>query len=308
MRRPVIALISALLGVLPALAAPVRVPGTNVTLEPPAGFVAAENYPGFQSAEHQATIMVTQMPAPIAEVMKAMNKETMATRGMTLLSSSAEKVAGLDALLLEVAQTGGGVEYLKWMLVTGDPDTTYMVVGTFPRTAGKEVGAVIRASVLTASLTQGPGDPYEGLLFRVEPTPVLKLSDRVSNLLIFTEAGKKGVLGPGEPLYIVGSSIGPGASGDLQAFSKARAQQTEKITDIRIVGGREIEVGGLAAWELLADAKDEKSGIPVRFYQVIVPDGGGGYFIVQGFVATDRAVELLPEFRKLTESFRKTDD
>lgn len=198
-----------------ALAEPVRIPGTNVSLQPPAGFERSESFPGFQSAEQQASIMVTQMPAPVAEVMKGMNKETLATRGMTLLSSNPETAGGRDALLLQVAQAAGGAEYLKWMLVTGDPKSTVLVVGTFPKSAGEEVGAAIRTSLLT--------------------------------------------------------------------------------------------MGGLKAWELLADAKDVKSGTPIRLYQVIAPDEGGGYFIVQGLVGMDRAAEILPELRRVTASFRRTD-
>jgi hypothetical protein len=297
----------AFLGPAPADADTVRVPGTNVSLQPPEGFALAESFPGFQSAEQQASILVTQMPAPVAEVMKGMNKETLATRGMTLLSSSAETVGGREALLLQVAQAAGGAEYLKWMLVTGDPKTTVMIVGTFPKSAGDAVGAAIRKSVLTASLASGsPGDPFEGLLFRITPTPGLKIAGRVSNLLLLTESGSTGPLGPGEPIYIVGSSIGPGGGGDLKTFSEARAKKTEQIRDLQNVSGRGITIDGIAAWELLADAKDVKSGTPVRLYQVIAPDGGG-YFIVQALVGADRAAAMLPEFRKVTGSFRRMD-
>ena len=283
----------------------VRVPGTNVSLQPPAGFAPADNFPGFQNPEQQASIMVTQMPAPFAEVTKAMNKETLATRGMTLLSSSSEKVDGRDALLLHVAQAAAGVEYLKWMLVTGDPTTTFMIVGTFPKSAEGEASAAIRTAVLTTSIElRGPDNPFEGLQFRITPTPALKIASRVSNMLILTESGMAGTVAPGDPVYIVGSSIGPAGSADLKAFSEARARQTEQVTDLKNLTGRDITLGGLAAYELVADATGVKSETPVRLYQVIAPDGDG-YFIVQAFVGTERADAMLPEFRKVTESFRK---
>ncbi|HET9225790.1 MAG TPA: hypothetical protein VFR31_03935 [Thermoanaerobaculia bacterium] len=282
-----------------------RVPGTNVNLQPPAGFAPADNFPGFQSAGQQASIMVNQLPAPVAEVMKGMNKESLAARGMTLISSSTEKVNGQDALLLHLAQAAGGVEYLKWMLLTGDPQTTYLIVGTFPKSAGEEVGAAIRAALLTTRVEiRGPDNPFEGLLFRITPTPALKISSRVSNMLVLTETGMAGTVAPGAPIYIVGSSIGPPGSTDLKAFSEARAGQTEQITDLKNVNGREITLGGLAAWELVADATGVKSGIPVRLYQVIAPDGDG-YFIIQAFISIERADAMLPEFRRVTESFVK---
>lgn len=301
-------LVLAVLVSSPAAAEPVRVPGTGVSLQPPAGFSLAENYPGFQSAEQQASIMVTQMPAPVAEIRKAMTKDMLATRGITLLSSKEETVGGREALLLQVAQSAAGTDYLKWMLVTGDPKETVMIVGTFPKSAGEEVGAAIRTALLSASLAAAaPGDPFEGLQFRITATQALKIAGRVSNLLLLNESGSLGTLGPGEPVYVIGSSIRPGGSGDLKAFSEARAKQTEQIRDLENLSGREITIGGLAAYELLADAKDVKSGTAIRLYQVIAPDGDGGYFIVQGLVGTDRAAGMLPEFRRVTESFRRAD-
>ena len=292
----------------PAVADPVRVPGTSVSLQPPAGFELAGDYPGFQSAEQQASIMVTQMPAPVAEIRKAMTKETLATRGMTLLSSKEETVGGREALLLNLAQSAAGIDYLKWMLVMGDPKETFMIVGTFPKSAGEEVGAAIRTALLSASLAAAaPSDPFEGLKFRITPTQELKIAGRVSNLLLLTESGSPGTVGPGEPVYVIGSSFRPGGSGDLKVFSEARAKQTEQIGDLENLSGREITIGGLAAYELQADAKDVKSGTALRLYQVIAPDGDGGYFIAQGLVGADRAAAMLPEFRRVTESFQKVD-
>jgi hypothetical protein len=87
------------------------------------------------------------------------------------------------------------------------------------------------------------GDPFEGLLFRITPTQALKIASRVSNLLLLNEAGSLGAPKPGEPVYIIGSSIRDGAIGDLKAFSEARARKTEQIQDLENLSGREITLG-----------------------------------------------------------------
>ncbi|MBE0704933.1 MAG: hypothetical protein IH582_17520, partial [Afipia sp.] len=145
----------------------VRIRGTRTSLQPPKGFSLADRFPGFQRADVQSSIMVTEIRAPAAEMMKGKTKEGLAARGMTLISSNAEKIGGRQALLLHVAQNAAGAAFLKWMLVTGDQNTSLMIVGTFPKAAEARVGAAIKSAVLTASWTPGGStDHFEGLPFR----------------------------------------------------------------------------------------------------------------------------------------------
>lgn len=302
----VVGMLLAVLGSSQAAADLVRIPGTSTSLEPPAGFSPTANFPGFAHPELGASIMVTEVPGPLAEALTGLTKEALAARGVTLLSSQPEKVGGREALLLHCAQTAAGTEYLKWMLVMGDENDAVLIVGIFPKSAREQVGEAIRRSVLTASwIKRSAIDPFEGLQFRVTPTPKLKVALGMDNTLMLTESGSKGPLPPGEPRYIVGSSIGL-RKGDLRSFSETRARQTEQIRDLQNISGQEISVGGFAAYELVADAKDLESETAVRLYQVII-EKGSGYFIVQAFVGAERAAELLPEFRRVTESFRRTD-
>jgi hypothetical protein len=283
----------------------VRVPGTRTSLQPPTGFSLADRFPGFQRADLQSSIMVSEIPAPVTDMMNGMTKEGLAKKGMTLLSSKAEQVDGRDALLLHVAQTAAGKEFLKWMLVTGDRQTTLLIVGTFPKQAADQVGAAVRSSVLSTSWVPGRApDHFEGLPFRVTPTQKLKLAGRMSNMVILTESGTMAPKGPAEALYLIGSSVSDAQVGDLPGFSEARARHTAEVKDLRNLDGRASKVGELAAYELVADGKDAKTGTAMRLYQVIAPEGSQ-YLIIQGLVGADRAAELLPEFRRITASFRR---
>jgi len=283
----------------------VRVSGTNVSLEPPAGFSPAERFPGFQRVDLQASILVTELPAPVSEMKKGMTKEALASKGMTLLSSSTEKVADGEGLLLRVAQKAAGAEFLKWMLIAGDQKTSVMIVGAFPQSAREELDAAIKTSVLSASWRpESAADAFEGLTFRLMPSPKLKLAGRVGNMLMLTESGNTGPVGPKEALYIVGSSVSDIRIPDLRYFSETRARQTAQTTGVANFRGRALKVGGLEAYELVADAKDARTGTAMLLYQIIAPEAGG-YFIIQGLVEVERAAEVLPEFRRVTETFRK---
>jgi hypothetical protein len=280
----------------------VRVPGTKVTLSPPEGFSPAQQYPGFERPEAQASIMVTELPVPAPAMIRSMTAPALASRNMSLISAQDIVVSQNPARLLHVRQKTTAADVLKWMLIAGDAKFTIMIVGTFG-TASPEIGEAIRRSVLTASWGATAGGPFEGLTFRITPTGRFKLANRVSNMLMFTESGTPGSPGSTEALFLAGHSIGRGTVTDLRVFAEARAKQTTLIKGLKNVSGQDIQVAGLNAYELQADASDARYGRGMRLYQVIAPDATG-YYILQGLCRADRAADLMPEFKALTASFR----
>ena len=288
----------------PSFAQAVRVPGTSVTLAPPDGFSLAQQYPGFERPEAQASIMVTELPGPAADMIRSMTGPTLAGNGVMLISAGDAVIRDKPARLLHVRQNTTRGEALKWILIAGDTKTTIMIVGTFTEGVAPGVGDVIKQSLLTTSwASSAPSNPFEGLPFRVAATARLKLARRVSNMLMFTESGTAGTPGSTEALYIAGHSLGQGQLGDVRRFSESRARQTTLITGVTNFAGHAIQVGGLDAYELEADAADARSGRAMRLYQVMIPDETG-YFILQGLIRADRAGEIVPEFKALTASFR----
>lgn len=288
-----------------ASAAPSLVPGTRVTLEPPAGFAPAQRFPGFERPELGASIMVTELPVGFDELRKGMTKQGLASRGMELLESRQVSIAGATADLLHVKQQAYGLEFLKWMLVAGNDSGSVMVVGTFPKAEGDSLGAAVRTAVLSTSLrADGEVDPLQGLPFGVAPGDKLKIAGRMGNMLMLTRGGTTRPTPPEDPLYVVGNSLVDAQPDDLRAFSEHRAMQTAQTRNVRILSGRDMGVDGMQAYEIVADAEDTKSGKPIRLYQVIAPEGRG-YFIFQGLVGLDGAPEYLAEFRRVTDSFRR---
>jgi hypothetical protein len=296
-----------LLQVSPVLAQPIRVTGTSVALAPPPGFVPSSRFPGFERADLQSSIMVTEIPGPVADVSRGMTPAGLATRGMALISSTRQLVDGRHALLLNVSQTAGGMTVHKWMIVSGDTTTTVMIVGTFPKELEPEIGGPMRDSLLTArwAAAAAPPDHFEGLSFRVSPTKSLKIAGRMSNMLMLTESGQMGPQGSTAGLLVVGTSLASVDISDLKAFAVTRASQTKQLTGIRVSEQGTTTIGSEAAYELVAEGTDIATGRPVTLYQVVVPDPQG-YVLMQGMVASTRAAAMVPEFRKVARTFRRT--
>lgn len=288
----------------PVVAAPAPVPGTRVELEPPEGFTPSRRFPGFEHLAQGASIMVNEVPAGYAELRAGFTREGLASRGMRLIEMKDVAVAGAPALLFHVTQQAAGIDFRKWMLLAPRGNESVLVVGTFPRTAPAPFGEAVRLAVLSTLTTTGQTDPIADLPFHVDAGSRLKVAQRMGNTLVLTPSGSMARTSAQEPLYVIGPSVGRAPLDNLQHFAEQRAQQTVEISGLRAMRGRNLKVDGLEAYEILADANDLRSGLPLRFYQVVAPDPGG-YFIFQGLVGSDIAAEYLPEFQRLTASFRR---
>ena len=297
---------------VPVLLAPlahagaVRVPGTRVSLEPPAGFEPADRFPGFQQPDTASSIMVTEIPGPYAEVRGGMSREGLASRGMTLLHSEPATVPGAaEGLLVHVHQQAGDALFAKWMVVCGDGSASVLVTATFPESLAETLEAPLRRAVLSTVLARGgPADAFEGLPFRVDPGPGLVVGSRMGNMLSLTPHGASAPLAPGVPRCFVGLSVAEADLTDLRAFAEELARRTVTVRGVRVLRGRPLRVDGLEAWELEADATHSESGLPLRLYQVVLSEGRS-YVLIVGMVEATRAAEYVPAFRHVAESFTR---
>ena len=289
-----------------ALAQPQAVVGTRVTLQPPEGFVAADRFPGFGNQESGASIMVTEVPAAFSQVTAGFTREQMAPRGMTLRESRPHTVDGRAGLLLAITQSANGVAYDKWILAFGDDSAVVLVTGTYPQARAGELSEPIKQAVLSARLsTAGPADRFEGLGFRISEGSRLRIATRMGNLLALNETGTLPNPAPGAPVLVVGSSVAEVDLADLEAFSRRRATQIATLSGVSNVTGGPVTIGGAMGYELFADAVNGDDGKPLKVYQVILAEGNH-YIIIQGYVATERAAEFIPEFQSIARTLRRT--
>ncbi len=293
---------------LAAASTAVRVPGTKVSLAPPADFVASERFPGFQHNASGSSIMVTEMPAPISQTKPGMTKEGLAKRGMTLELSEDKKIAGRDALFLTIKQTGNGISFRKWLAVFGTEKETILIAATCPDVHVEEFGEKLKQSILGATWREDSKvGMFDGLTFRIVEQPGLKFASRVSNMLMFNKDGSRSPSATGDPLLIVGSSVGDSPDGKVEDLSKDRIQHISGISEIAITDGKTVTIGEREAYELVANGKDTASGTPMLVYQFMLIKGST-YYIVQGIVGTKDAETYVPEFRNAARSLTFIDD
>jgi hypothetical protein len=281
--------------------------GTRIKLTPPADFTPASQFSGYQLESRGSSIMITEIPGPFAETSAGFsNPSELKKRNMSVLNKQEVKLDGQTGLLLKVEQKAYETDFLKWLLVLGDEKETVIITATFPNMYEAELSEKLKASILTTTWDRKKSIiPTEGLSFTIEEKGELKLSKRVSNMLMFTKDGIFPSKDVNDPLFIIGQSISKTAIPDNEEYAKARVLQISQVKDIKIEQSDKITVDNLNGYEIVANGKDTKSGQPMLIYQVILFEEQN-YFLVQGLAGNENRQANLEVFKQMARTFKRT--
>ncbi len=285
----------------------VKVPGSRVSMDNPAGFQKADNFAGFKNEEQRSSIMVTELPAPFLVVTSGFqDTEKMAKRGMTLLSKSPQKVANFDALLFEIKQGTAAGEFHKWILAFGDRTFITMVTAAFPEELSSKLSDSLKKSVMSCkfeSNSPSPLEQQEDMNFSLASVHGLKLAGRVQNALIYNESGElpKEKLAGIVPVFVAAQALSDLEITDKSAYALNRLHQSEGLRNFEIISESDLKIAEVPCREILALA--ERTEGKVFIYQAML-FAKGSYFILQGECAANKRAEYEPIFKGLTSTFK----
>jgi hypothetical protein len=309
---PVLLFLSGNSGTFCQIAAPaqsqsalVKVPGTKVSLVPPSGLKPADRFPGFVDEETSSSIMVTELPVPYSEMAKGLTKETLATKGMNLLSRNEITLNGKPAILLHVAQEARSIAFLKWMIMTGNEKELVMVTATFPENLKTEFSSPMKQSALSVQWeADAEIDPLAGLNFTFKDDPALKFAKRFSNLVILTKDGALPGKPTNDPFFTIAPSFSQGIIPDAKKFAEKMLAEEDDISGLVIKKQSDVTIAGLQGIEIVAEAQSKKPDMPVAVYLVLLLDGNN-YFRMQGIAPREEQEKYLAIFIRVAQSFRK---
>jgi len=146
--------------------------GTKISIIPPAGFEKSNQFPGYFMKSNGSSLVVTALEgAPVTAVTSGFTEENLKKRNIVALSREKIQCGKHEGLLLHVSQKERGKEFLKWILALGDESNTFMILGTFPKTADKEVSKIIKTSMLSIEWKpEHHADPEDALTFSIKET------------------------------------------------------------------------------------------------------------------------------------------
>lgn len=309
--RPLVSTFAALcawLAVASAQAAdPVYPTGARFGFVPPAGFERSAQFAGFEDKNSGASILMVEMPAQAhPEIERQMRKENVKKQGIVEEKREALPLAAGKAMLIVGSQEGDGRKIRKWILLASTADATALIVVQVP---DESKGAYSDDAIRTAlsSLSVRASVPIEEKLSLLPITfddlsglrPIRVLG---SNGAFLTEGPKDTLDATEQPVMIV--SIGAGSPEQPFArdnFARNLFTGLTDFKDVRIVGVDMLRLGGgLQTHQLLAEANDARTGVPMKLVQW-VRFGRTGFLRMVGVARADAWSEAFPRFRAVRD-------
>lgn len=275
--------------------------GTKCSIIPPAGFVPATNFSGFQNNGSGASIMVTELPAPVQAVSEGFTASALKTKGMTLIDKQTIDFNNSKATYIKVSQPANGTTYLKQILVFGDSKKTVLINGIYPE-ANKAIEADIKTSLLSASYNENQKDnPLDAVKFKIDVSNTdFKLAKYMTGSLIYTTDGQ---IPTEKPSLIIGNSIAKVSAENQKQYSVERLKKLPRGEFNAVKEINLIQIDNLQGYEIVANGKSKDAKTEL-IYQIILFNDKGDYYIIVGR-ATEDLENNLQRFKSIANTFKR---
>ena len=288
-------------------AAPIAIPGTSVSLEPPAGFTVAENFAGLENVESGSSITINELPPEAyAEVSTIFSTAESAQEGLLrqgiIVSEHTLITVGQDQvpLLRGVQQTAAG-EFTKYLtLLKGE--TTILVtfnIAAPNQTTQETVEATVASIILATAPTID--EKIEQLPFSFQTAEPFKVADALggSSALLTTFEGTdpSGMA----PVVIIARGQNIIYGQDAADISDDLLRGTQGFSLAEIIRQETVEFSGGSGYLIEA----ELDGLTVLQYAYV--PANGRYIRLLATGERSALMDVLPAVEEIAASVRLND-
>lgn len=307
-RRTLFAALAGLLLALPALAAdPVFPVNSRVGLVPPPGFTPSAKFPGFENPQASAAILFAELPAEAyADIEKGFTDEALKARGMTVQSRQPMTFKdGRGFVVAGLTEASGAKRHDTLMVANLSGLTTVVSVQMIEASRATLTDNVLRAALQTIAVRKEvpPAERLAVLPYKIGNLAGFRIVRSGQNgVAILTEGPNDEVTSVEQPFML--TAVVPGEApklGDRDKFARRVFSTAPGIKDIRITRAEPLRIGQAQGYEIVADAKDEKSGTDVTTVQWL-RFGQSGYLQIFAIVRKTAWASVFPRLRQIRDS------
>jgi len=283
----------------------ILIPGTSLSLRPPANFVLSDQFSGLVNIDTFSSIVLTELPreaySELAETFSLSPSEIttlFSARGFDLEVENVSSLSIQDAQVPFVSgvQTLSGTQVQKYLVLLGEDSTillTFNIVGqdslseqaVIETIQSVEIGSVPSVAQKIAELpfTFAAAEPFE--VFDV----------LLGSSVVLTAEGESDFTGEA-PLVIIATSLNPVRTADIAEYSAYLLNSTSGFEDAVITEQSPVDFAGEDGYFVRANSQE---GIVLQ-YLSIQPDNSYIRMVVTG--EQEAIEELLPAIETIQRS------
>jgi len=279
--------------------------GSRVGVVPPPGMVPSSAFPGFEDKAHHAGLVVTEVPVDtFPSVETQLSAEALKGQGLDLLAREGLKSRDWRGFLIAARQTLSGVTVRKWFLAAAGSDVAAVLTLQVPENEQKFYSdAVVRAALASTAFRPIPVAERLSLLpyamtdlggFRV-------LQTSADGTALLTDGPKDLIAQMEQPFLLISMVLGqtpqPAA---YDGFARQIVASVPGTKDLTVASAQPLTLGTQPAYEVMAQAKNEKTGADIDVVQWL-RFGGTGYMRILGIAPRKAFAGVLPRMQKIRD-------
>jgi len=283
----------------------VLIPGTSLSLRPPANFVLSEQFSGFVNEDNFSSIVLTELPleaySELAEAFSSTPEEItklFANRGIDLAveTVSSVTVAGNQVPFVSGIQTLAGTQVQKYLVLLGGESTILLTFNIIDPDALSEQAVV--ETIQSAEVSSAPSVDQKvaelPFTFTVaEPFEVFDVL--LGSSVVLTAEGESDFAGEA-PLVIIATSLNPVRTHNIAEYSAYLLNNTDGFEAAVITEQSPADFAGENGYFVSANSQE---GVVLQ-YLSIQPDDSYIRMVVTG--SQEDVAELLPTIQTIQRS------
>jgi len=288
--------------------------GSRVGLVPPSGMVASDTFDGFADPGKDAAILIAVLPAAaFSQIEKTLDTDVLKKQGVSLEKREPIKLSIGKGILLTARQAADKARYRKWLLVAETSDVTALITVQVPEQDSTYSDRIIRAALATLSVRPRVPDAEQlNLLpfsignlagFHVDGAlrgRAVMLGDALEESAKDT-AKAASEESPRAHMLIAAVPGGPADLDDHGNFARLSFNEIGGIKNVRITVSEPLRIGGQSGYQMMAEAKDARTGTDVMVVQWL-RFGSGGFLQMVGIAPADSWTGTLARLRAVRDS------
>lgn len=280
----------------------VNIPGSDVFLIPPDGFMLTKGIKGFMHTDESTSmIMFMELPGPFQKVSGGFNEEMMASKGLKLYHRETLTITGKDALLLRFDQDAGGMLFNKVVLAYGDPKNSVLLTGMCQEDPEmiQAIEKSLRSIVISSENTI---EPRQALDYSIDETGTgFQFISVVGTAMLFNRDGLTPTQSADKANIIINKSFLEIPVSERKDFCIEMLEKFPKAYELKNKAAIEkININGLEGYQLVAEQPGEPEK---KLYQAILFDKDYDFYFFWGRYEETEGMDSLKEIRELLGTF-----